>query len=105
VCVEGGLVGKQSVQAQSLAEARRVLDYLDGRIDLAIVDLDIPDGSGTELVKELRDAETDVPVLAFTLRRSLQLRARALQVGADQIISTATPGEKIVRAAELLVGG
>ncbi len=96
---------KESVHAQSLAEARRVLGDLDGRIDLATVDLDIPDGSATEFIKELRDAKPDVPVLAFTLGRSLQLRARALQAGADQVLSTAAPGEKIVRAADLLVGG
>ena len=96
---------KESLQAHSLSEARRILGGLDGRIDLAIVDLDISDGSGTELVKELRDAQPDVPVLAITAGRSLQLRARALQAGADQVLSTAAPGEKIVRAAELLVGG
>ena len=96
---------KESLQAHSLSEARRILGGLDGRIDLAIVDLDISDGSGTELVKELRDAQPDVPVLAITVGRSLQLRAQALQAGADQVLSTTAPGEKIVRAAELLVGG
>jgi two-component system, NarL family, response regulator DevR len=96
---------KESLQAHSLSEARRILGGLDGRIDLAIIDLDISDGSGTELVKELRDAQPDVPVLAITVGRSLQLRAQALQAGADQVLSTAAPGEKIVRAAELLVGG
>jgi two-component system uhpT operon response regulator UhpA len=96
---------KESVQAESLAEARRILGDLGGKIDLAIVDLDMSDKNGTELIKELRDVEPDVPVLAFTVGRSLQLRARALQAGADQVLSTATPGEKIVRAAELLVGG
>ena len=96
---------KESVQVESLAEARRVLGALAGKIDLAIVDLDIPDGNGTELIKELRVEEPDVPVLALTDGRSFQLRARALQAGADQVLSTATPGENIVRAAELLVGG
>ena len=37
-------------QAGSLAEARRVLDG----IDLAVVDLSLPDGNGTELIGELR---------------------------------------------------
>ena len=96
---------KESIQAESLAEARRVLDGLGGKIDLVIIDLDITDGNATELIEELRDVEPDVPVLAFTVGRSLQLRARALQAGADQVLSTASPGEKIVRAAELLVGG
>jgi DNA-binding NarL/FixJ family response regulator len=96
---------RDSVQVESLAEARRVWGGLNGDIDLAIVDLDIPDGDGTELIKELRAAQPDLPVLAFTVVRSVEVRARALQAGANQVLSTATPGEKIIRAAELLVGG
>jgi DNA-binding NarL/FixJ family response regulator len=96
---------RDSVQVESLAEARRVWGGLNGDIDLAIVDLDVPDGDGTELIKELRAAQPDLPVLAFTVGRSVEVRARALQAGANQVLSTATPGEKIIRAAELLVGG
>ena len=69
---------RDSVQVESLAEARRVWGGLDGDIDLAIVDLDIPDGDGTELIKELRAAQPDLPVLAFTVGRSVEVRARAL---------------------------
>jgi DNA-binding NarL/FixJ family response regulator len=96
---------RESVQVESLAEARRAWGALNGEIDLAIVDLDMPDGDGTQLIKELRAAQPDLPVLAFTVGRSVELRARALQAGANQVLSTATPGEKIIRAAELLVGG
>ena len=96
---------KESVQVESLAEARRVWGGLNSQIDLAIVDLDISGGDGTELIKELRSSQPDLPILAFTVGRSVELRARALQAGANQVLSTATPGEKIIRAAELLVGG
>jgi DNA-binding NarL/FixJ family response regulator len=96
---------RDSVQVESLAEARRVWGGLNGDIDLAIVDLDMPDGDGTELIKELRAAQPDLPVLAFTVGRSVEVRARALQAGANQVLSTATSGEKIIRAAEVLVGG
>ena len=94
----------QSVQVESLAEARRVWSCLNSDIDLAIVDLNLPDGDGTELIKELRAAQPNLPVLAFTVDRSDELRARALQAGANQVLSTATPGEKIIRAVEMLVG-
>jgi len=57
------------------------------------------------LIKELRAAQPDLPVLAFTVGRSVEVRARALQAGANQVLSTATSGEKIIRAAEVLVGG
>lgn len=52
--------------AGSLAEARRMLDG----IDLAVVDLDLPDGDGTELIGELRAANPHGMVLVLTARPS-----------------------------------
>ncbi len=56
---------KKTVQAGSLAEARRVWEGLSGEIHLVIVDLDLPDGKGISLIDNLRGAEPDVPVLAL----------------------------------------
>ena len=40
-------------QAGSLAEAREALDgRLDARLDVAVVDLSLPDGDGSELIRE-----------------------------------------------------
>ena len=45
-------------QAGSLAEAREALDgRLDARLDVAVVDLSLPDGDGSELIRELRQME------------------------------------------------
>ncbi|MDQ3704143.1 MAG: response regulator, partial [Chloroflexota bacterium] len=55
----------KNVQAESLAEARELLRGLGGNIDLAIVDADLPNGEGAQMIRELR--EDDVPVLALTL--------------------------------------
>ena len=94
---------KENVQAKSLAEARRLLSDLDGNIDLAIVDVDLSNEDGTEIIRELR--EVDVPVLALTLGQSLEGRARAVRAGSAEVLSTAASGEEIVRAAKRLVGG
>ena len=93
---------KENVQAKSLAEARRLLSDLDGNIDLAIVDVDLSNEDGTEIIRELR--EVDVPVLALTLGQSLEGRARAVRAGSAEVLSTAASGEEIVRAAKRLVG-
>src|SRR3712207_641924 len=94
---------KLNVQAESLAEARQLLRGLGGNIDLAIVDADLPNGEGAQMIREL--SEVDVPVLALTLGQSLQGRARVVRAGAAEVFSTVASGEKIVRAAERLVGG
>ena len=50
-------------QAGSLAEAR---EALDGRLDVAVVDLALPDGGGSELIGELRRANPGVSALALS---------------------------------------
>lgn len=95
----------ECVQAESLADGRRVLSAVEGMADFAIIDLDLPDGDGTELIEQLHETEPDLPILAFTGDRSLVKRARVLEVGADEVLNKMTPGEEIIGVAERLVGG
>lgn len=50
--------------AETLAEARRVVRR--DAFDLAIADLDLPDGSGTDLVPALRRCDRPPPAIALT---------------------------------------
>jgi DNA-binding NarL/FixJ family response regulator len=93
--------GFESIQAASLAEARRILSNTKDKPVCIVIDLDLPDGDGTELLEQLRG----LPVLALTTDRNLQRRARALEAGADEVLPMAESGEKIVDVVRLLVGG
>ncbi len=95
----------ESVQAGSLAEGRRVLSAAKGTADFAIIDLDLPDGDGSELIEQLHETRPDVPILAFTADHSLVKRARALEAGADEVLAKMTPVERIIGAAERLASG
>ena len=95
----------ESVQAGSLAEGRRALSVVNGTGDFAIIDLDLPDGDGSELIKQLHETRPDVPILAFTADESPVRRARALEAGADEVLSKMTPVEQIIGTTERLVGG
>ena len=60
-----------TAQAGSLAEAREALvgdgaGLLGGRPDVALVDLLLPDGEGTELVGELRRANPSIKVIVLS---------------------------------------
>ena len=90
---------KENVQAGSLAEARQVLAARDGRVDLAIVDL--PEEDATELIHILH--ELDIPVLAFIDVQSLEGRTRALQAGANEVLSMASSDEDIVSVVTRLI--
>ena len=70
--------GLDSVQAGSLAEARRILRDARDKPVCIVVDLDLPDGDGIELLEQLRG----LPALALAADRNLQRRAQALEAGA-----------------------
>jgi DNA-binding NarL/FixJ family response regulator len=68
--------------------------------DCVIVDFDLPDGDGTELLKEV----SGLLVLALIRSRNLERRGEAMGLGANQVLSTTGPPEKIVAAVERLIG-
>jgi DNA-binding response OmpR family regulator len=97
-------MGLDSVQAESVAEARRILGGSRDEVGLAIVDIDLPRGDGIQLIEELCEAETEVTVLALTNGRSLQRYASALQAGADEVLTLGIPIEKLIAAIRRLAG-
>lgn len=54
---------------------------VEGDFDLVIVDLDLPDGNGVDLVEELKLAGRVGRAVFFTACRDSDLRSRASQVG------------------------
>jgi DNA-binding NarL/FixJ family response regulator len=90
-----------SVHAGSLAETMGVLEEADHKPACVVVDLDLPDGEGTEVLKEL----DGIPVLALIRGRNLERRAEAIGLGADEVLGTTGPAEKIAAAVERLIGG
>lgn len=52
-----------------------------GRFDLAIVDLDLPDGLGTDLVQQLVDDGRLETTVFFTSTRDTELRRQAARLG------------------------
>ena len=93
--------GLSSVQAGSLAEAKRILSDTKDWPACAIVDLDLPDEDGIDLLKQLRG----LPRLALTTGRNQERRARALEVGADEVLSKAESAERIADVVGRLVDG
>ena len=94
---------KRSVQTGSPTEARRVWERLSGEIHLVIVDLDLTNDDGISLIDNLREAEPDVPVLAFTNARSLEQQALAWRSGADEVLTMETSSERIIDTTERLL--
>jgi DNA-binding response OmpR family regulator len=70
---------------------------LDTSYDLLIVDLMLPELSGTELISRLRRHNTTVPVIVLTARDAVEDKVRNFEAGADDYIT------KPFAFAELLV--
>lgn len=92
----------ERTQAESVAEARQVIDGPDGKPHLVVVDLDLGDALVYQLLEELREAR--VAVLALTTSQDTGMRDRALRSGADEVHTTTEPMEDIIAAARRLVG-
>ncbi len=88
-------------QAGSLAEARR---YLEG-VDVALVDLDLPDGDGVDLIRELRAVNTHGAALVLTASGSNADQARAVEGGASGILHKSSPITEIVDAMRRVSAG
>jgi DNA-binding NarL/FixJ family response regulator len=90
-----------SLQAGSLDEARAILGEANQKKPACVVvDLDLPKGEGTEVLKEL----DGTPVLALIGSRNLQRQADAMALGADEVLCTAAEARKIAAAVERLIG-
>ncbi len=74
-------------KVESAAEGREGLYFArEFAIDLAIVDLGLPELSGVELIKQLRADGKDYPILVLTARDRWQDKVEALKIGADDYV-------------------
>ncbi len=93
-------VGHTVVAAADKATARRA--WHRTRPDLILLDLNLPDGSGLDLCRELRATST-TPIIILTARRSEIDRVVGLELGADDyVVKPFSPRELIARIHAIL---
>ena len=79
---------------RSVAEA---LEHLAmGGLDLVLLDLSLPDGSGLDGLLRLRELHPDTPVIALTGQNDETLAAQALQSGAQDYLSKGRIGGSLL---------
>ncbi len=71
--------------ANSVAAAQRLLKT--ARFDLCLTDMQLPDGSGLELVQWMQQYSPTVPVAVITAHGSMETAVRALKAGAFDFVS------------------
>ena len=83
-------------QAGSLAEGRAAAALEE--VDVAVVDVFLPDGNGVELVRELRQADPRLPIVILMAGLDPELHALAFEAGADEVCVKAAGIEEITKA-------
>jgi DNA-binding response OmpR family regulator len=69
-------------------EGREALSKIKGEpFDLIILDIMLPDISGMEICKQLREQQCDVPIMMLTSRSEETDKVLALELGADDYIT------------------
>jgi two-component system invasion response regulator UvrY len=83
-------------EARNAAEALALV--AGGNWDVIVLDLNLPDRSGLELLTQLRVLAPDVPVLILSMQEQLSYAARALKAGALGYVSKSSARAHLVNA-------
>jgi DNA-binding NarL/FixJ family response regulator len=98
-------------QAGSVVDARDMLGGVPGGVDVALIDLQLPDGDGVKVIGDVRVMHPGAWILALTAVIDPSHHARAIDAGAVKIISKAAQPAEIIacirqtRAGPLVASG
>ena len=92
-----------AAQCGSLAECRSLGGFAD--IDVALLDLLLPDGDGAQLIGELRGANPRVKVLILSASVEAGLLERMAGSGADGVLDKTRRPQEIVAEVRRLASG
>jgi two-component system nitrate/nitrite response regulator NarL len=92
-------------QVGSLDEARNLPDGLLKDVEVAVVDLALPDGDGLELIEDLSTNEPQIVTLVLSASLEPGRFARAIEAGAGGVLHKSTPIKEIIEAVRRLKAG
>jgi len=76
-----------------------------GGWDVLVLDITMPDRSGFDILKELKQAQPDLPVLVLTIHGEQQLAVRVLKAGASGYLTKENAPAELIKAIRQVVGG
>lgn len=74
-----------ALTALTLAEARLQLER--GRFDLCLTDMNLPDGSGLDLIRHLNERYPEIPVAMITAHGNMESAVLAMKAGAFDFVA------------------
>jgi len=86
------------------ANAMRAKDAMENaKFDVTVLDIRLPDGSGLDLLKSLKESDPDIGVILITGYSEVDSAIQAIELGADDFLKKPfEPSELTIRVEELL---
>jgi len=94
---------KTAGEAGSLEEGLRLARKL--KPDLALLDISLPDGSGLDLIPELRSFLPDLGVVVVSMHTKIDFISAAIQAGASGYVAKESGADRILQALETVASG
>lgn len=92
-------------QAGTLSRAREIAGTDGLEVDVAVVDLDLPDGSGVDLIEDLHDSNPRVTTLVLSAHAEQRRLARAIEAGAAGLMHKSAGPQQVIDAVRRLYSG
>ena len=93
------VVGPSATLTEAIQLARQ------GLADVALVDLNLPDAEGIEVIERLHDAAPQLPVVAFSVDGSADRVRAAVRAGATGYLNKGTPAKLLIAALRAAAAG
>jgi len=87
--------------ASNVSEARSAIAALAP--DVVIVDINLPDGTGFDLIHWIRKIDSELPVVVLSLNDSHEYINSARKVGANSYINKSAPIEELMAAVDFAI--
>ncbi len=79
--------------------------FFDLNADLAMIDINLPDVSGFEVVRRILGREPEARLIAFSMNADPSIAKRAIELGARAYLTKSDPPERFLDAVDALMSG
>ncbi|MDQ0256624.1 DNA-binding NarL/FixJ family response regulator [Evansella vedderi] len=90
-------------EAVSGADARRKLK--DSKADIIVLDINLPDVNGVDMIKEFKENKEDMKTLILTMHSHKEYFMSAIREGADGYLLKDSPSDQVVEAVRTIMRG
>ncbi|MCS6770884.1 MAG: response regulator transcription factor [Kiritimatiellae bacterium] len=94
-----------AIAAEAAGCAEALAKFEPGKIDAAIIDLALKDGSGLDLIRELLRKKPDLPCIVLSMHDEMEYAERALRAGARGYVMKENADEVLVDALRKVFSG